>query len=238
MQSSTVFLDEIAELSSGAQVALLRVLETGRLIRVGGSREIKVDVRIVAATHRDLETMTSDGGFRQDLLYRLNTMVFYLPPLRERLEEIAPLAEHFLLQAGQTNQRKVTSIEDAALEVLMRHRWPGNVRELRNVIERAVVITRGDKVTLEDLPEPIRAHKTERSFASNASAAMTRGANATIESELDFKTRVQRFEAELIEQMLHETNYNQSEASRRLKIPLRTLINKIHQYNISKKNAP
>ena len=129
----TVLLDEIGELAASAQAALLRVLETKKVTRVGGDKEIDVDVRVIAATHRDLEAMVEAGRFRQDLLYRLNTMTLRIPPLRERVDEIRPLAERFLKEARRQAGTDVRAIDPQALAALERYPWPGNVRELRNV---------------------------------------------------------------------------------------------------------
>ncbi|MCA9667159.1 MAG: sigma 54-interacting transcriptional regulator [Myxococcales bacterium] len=248
----TVFLDEIGELSSEAQVALLRVLETKRLTRVGGRDEIAVDVRIVAATHRDLEQMVSDGEFRLDLFYRLNTMMLRVPPLRERREEIAPLARRFMALANEENGRSVGEIAPLALRALERHVWPGNVRELRNAIDRAVVIAGGDTITLEDLPERVRALGRTGADPSRQRAAppsedrpqdppQQAGLEALLadalrgdEADVDFKTRMQRLEAQLIVSALEACDYNQTETSRRLRIPLRTLVNKVRQYDLSR----
>ena len=139
-----------------AQAALLRVLETKQIRRVGSSKEIAVDVRVIAATHRDLEAMCAEGRFRDDLLYRLNAMTLKIPPLRERPEEIAPLVELFIKQASAANGCSVKGIDADALRLLHRYPWPGNVRELRNAIERAVVIARGERISIDDLPQRVR----------------------------------------------------------------------------------
>jgi transcriptional regulator with AAA-type ATPase domain len=150
----TVFLDEVGELAPAAQAALLRVLETQRLTRVGSTREIAVDVRVIAATHRDLERMSEEGSFRSDLYYRIATMVIRIPALRERREDIPLLARHFLegRGAGLTSP----SIQPEALAALVAHDWPGNVRELRNAVERALVVAQDGRIELEDLPERVR----------------------------------------------------------------------------------
>jgi transcriptional regulator with PAS, ATPase and Fis domain len=183
---------------------------------------------VVAAPNQHLEQMCEAGTFRWDLLYRINTVALPLPPLRERQEEIEALASHFLRLANRTNQRQVDGIAPQVLLALKRHRWPGNVRELRNVIERAAVITRGNTVTLDDLPETIR---------SLAQLGGPSGLEAAVdESEApDFKEQVRRFEAELIAQTLRACDNNQSETSRRLRIPLRTLVNKIQTYGLGGK---
>jgi DNA-binding NtrC family response regulator len=147
----TLFLDEIGELSSAIQVKLLRFLQERELERVGGNQTIKVDVRVVAATNRDLALAVTDGRFREDLYYRLNVVTIHVPPLRERATDIPLLAATFLRRHAEANQRPVRQFSDEALEHIIRSSWPGNVRELENAIERAVVICRGDTILAEDL---------------------------------------------------------------------------------------
>ena len=222
----TVFLDEIGELSSTAQAALLRVLETKKLTRIGGDREIDVDIRLVAATHRDLEAMCDAGGFRRDLLYRLNAVVLDLPPLRERTEEIEPLAAAFLAEASASSGRGVRGFDAAALERMKRYAWPGNVRELKNAVERAVVIARGDLVTEADLPARLRDSQPRP--ASEAPAGEV----------VDFKERVKQqtraLETEMIVEALKRSNGSQTEAARLLKMPVRTLAHKMKELGIKK----
>ena len=153
----TVLLDEIGELPAAAQAALLRVLESKRLTRIGSTREIEVDVRIVAATHRDLEAMVAAGTFREDLYYRLCVMPLEIPPLRDRREDIPQLTARFVQEAAAQNGSPVRAVGPEVLDVLCQYSWPGNVRELRNVIERAVVVADGDTLTLGDLSERLRA---------------------------------------------------------------------------------
>ncbi|TMQ14242.1 MAG: FHA domain-containing protein [Deltaproteobacteria bacterium] len=220
----TVLLDEIGELAAPAQAALLRVLETKRVTRVGGEKEIEVDVRVLAATHRDLETMVAAGRFRQDLLYRLNTVALHIPPLRERVDEIRPLAERFLKEARRQAGSDVRTIDPRAVAALESYGWPGNVRELRNVIDRAVVLAEGQAITPADLTERVRGGA--RSLAAEAEPADELG---------DYKEHVRRYEAELILRALHKHNGNQTEAARSLNLPLRTLVHKIQTYGIKKK---
>jgi Nif-specific regulatory protein len=144
-EGGTVFLDEIGEISASFQAKLLRVLQEGELERVGGSKTIHVDVRVVAATHRDLEAEVEKGRFREDLYYRLNVMPLFLPPLRERMEDIPEIAR-FLVEKVSTSQGRQLSLTDAALRILMHHDWPGNVRELENCLERASVMTEGNTI--------------------------------------------------------------------------------------------
>ena len=148
----TLFMDEVGELSLGAQARMLRVLENRTLTRVGGTRELTVDVRLVAATHRDLRQQVTEGRFREDLLYRLGVIQTQLPPLRERRDDIPLLALHFLKVIGDRVGRRVEQVAPAALELLARYRWPGNVRELRNVVERALVLGDGPILEVDDLP--------------------------------------------------------------------------------------
>ncbi|MGA7594787.1 MAG: sigma 54-interacting transcriptional regulator, partial [Gallionella sp.] len=144
-EGGTLFLDEIGDISPSFQAKLLRVLQEGELERVGGTRTIKVDVRVVAATHRDLESEVEAGKFREDLYYRLNVMPLYLPPLRERMEDIPDIARYLVEKVG-TQQGRQLSLTDDALRVLMHHDWPGNVRELENCLERAAVMTEGNEI--------------------------------------------------------------------------------------------
>jgi DNA-binding NtrC family response regulator len=147
----TLFLDEIGEISPAIQIKLLRFLQEHEFERVGGNQTIKVDVRIVAATNRDLAQRVKDGFFREDLYYRLNVVAIEMPPLRARPSDIPPLATFFLSRYAEENGRKLTGFTDAALERLVRYSWPGNVRELENAIERAVVVSRGDVIRPEEL---------------------------------------------------------------------------------------
>ena len=151
----TIFLDEIAEVTPPLQVKLLRVLETGTFRRVGGTVDIKVDVRIIAATNRSLETMMKEGQFREDLYYRLNVFSVHIPPLRERRDDIPPLVEHFIRNSSIVPKRSITVSPDA-MEVLQRYTWPGNVRELENVVERALILCDGGVVEPEHLPMGVR----------------------------------------------------------------------------------
>ncbi|MGN0892139.1 MAG: sigma-54-dependent transcriptional regulator [Oligosphaeraceae bacterium] len=151
----TLFLDEIGEISLPTQVKLLRVLETRTLERVGGSTTIPVDVRLVAATNRDLKAMVKEGTFREDLYFRLNVVNLQLPPLREHPEDIPELLTHFLHSIAQDNGRDIHGFTQDAMNVLQAYRWPGNIRELRNCVERMVVMTRGNRLTVTDIPREI-----------------------------------------------------------------------------------
>jgi len=155
----TIFLDEIAEITPPLQVKLLRVLETGTFRRVGGTVDIKVDVRVIAATNRSLETMMKEGQFREDLYYRLNVFSVHIPPLRERREDIPPLVEHFIRNSSIVPKRAVT-VSPETMEVLQRYLWPGNVRELENVVERALILCDGGSIEPDHLPMGVRITPT------------------------------------------------------------------------------
>lgn len=221
----TVFLDEVGELSASAQAALLRVLETRRVTRVGGTEERPVDVRVVAATHRDLHADARGGAFREDLLYRLDGMTLIVPPLRHRVEEIMPLAARFLADAGRASASPVTRIDTDARHRLEQHDWPGNVRELRNVVERAVVLCTSEVIGIDDLPERLQG-ASQTPIARSEPPGGDGGAG--------FKDRVRRYEVDLIIDALRRAGGNQTAAAKSLGMPLRTLVHKIKTYGIKK----
>jgi two-component system, NtrC family, response regulator AtoC len=216
----SLLLDEIGELSAAAQATLLRVIETKRVTRVGSNAELPVDVRIMAATHRDLETMAESGAFRQDLLYRLNALVLRIPPLRERAEDIEPLAKSFLASANEANGCNVEGIDPDARELLLGHAWPGNARELRNVIERATVIAESGMITPEDLPANI--------------GPAVQSDHTDDGGDLDFRSRIEKAEVDVIVAALEREGGNQTRAARRLSLPLRTLQYKIKVLGIER----
>jgi DNA-binding NtrC family response regulator len=228
----TLFLDEIGELSPPAQASLLRAIETGRVTRVGGSDEIEVDVRLLAATHRDLERMCERGDFRWDLLYRLNTVVLEVPPLRERLDEIEPLAHRFLDEAAARSAGGPLRIAAEALDALRAYHFPGNVRELRNVIERAVVMTTSGEIRPEDLPPRVRQPRLP---AAPAAADPEPAASAPAAETGDLRDKLAAYERRLILSALEQAGGNQSEAARRLGLPRRTLSSKLATYGIKKR---
>jgi len=217
----TILLDEVGELPTAAQAALLRVLEAGCVTRIGSTVEIPVDVRVLAATHRDLAARADDGRFRRDLLYRLNAMTLALPALRRRPEEIGPLARHFLARSTDAAAAGVVDIDGDAMALLEAHSWPGNARELRNAIERAAVIARGTAVALDDLPEAVR--RLQRA------GPPARAEDAPAEG---LRERLRRVEAELIVEALNEHGGHRGRAAAALKIPLRTLSHKIQTLGI------
>lgn len=222
----SVLLDEIGELPAAAQAALLRVLETKRVTRVGSTKEIAVDVRVMAATHRDLEAMCDAGEFRRDLFYRLNTMTLRVPPLRKRREDIPELARRFLADANVANGTNIRGIEPEALGLLDGHPWPGNVRELRNAVERAVVIAQADTITVEDLPEDVQRCIEER---EESQAAVGDG------GEGDFRSQLERAEVEILTRALQRAGHNQTLAAKQLGMPLRTLVYKLRAHGIRRR---
>jgi two-component system response regulator AtoC len=221
----TVMLDEVGELSPSAQAALLRVIETKRVSRVGSSKDFEVDVRILAATHRDLERMCQEGTFRSDLFYRLDSMVFRLPPLRERRDEIIPLAQTFMAAAAKANACKVNRIDPKAEKLLRSYDWPGNVRELRNVIERAVVIAQEGMVTADDLSERVRRGLTPE----------TQPMGALDDDGLSVKEKVKRYESQLLLEALQANDWNQTRTADALGMPLRTLVHKMKVLGLKKR---
>lgn len=239
----TVLLDELGELPPAAQVALLRVLESKRVTRVGSTKEIEVDVRIIAATHRDLESMIKTGAFREDLFYRLNAMMLSLPPLRDRRDDIAPLARHFLEQANLEHERFLADFEPAALAALHAHRWPGNVRELRNAVDHAVALATGNLVGVEDLPARIRAGVGEAAGVTGAEAAGAGASAAPREREGgeltgSYADCMVRLEVRLLTDALRRTGWNQTKAAILLKMPLRTLQHRIKRLGLQKPDEP
>lgn len=204
----TIFLDEIGEIDAATQVKLLRVLESRSFERVGGTETVKVDVRLIAATNRDLRKMVAEKSFREDLFYRLSVVNLELPPLRERREEIPVLIHRFIAEFARDNQRKVDGIEPDALARLVHYDWPGNIRELRNCIECMVVLAKGRKLSVADIPENIRE------------------ARPVVPEEKTKELPVGTFEAterELIEKALAECNGNRTAAAKLLGISRRTL---------------
>lgn len=224
--SGTVMLDEVGELPLPAQAALLRVLETHRFRRLGSADELEVDVRVIAATHRDLKKLCAAKQFRSDLFFRLNAVSIVVPPLRERSEEIELLARHFMAQLNGSNGGSVTHIDAEVLDLLRSYPWPGNVRELRNAIERGVIIAEGDSITVRDLPHAIREWSAP-TVVDDAQHSGPRG-------DINLRAEVERYEAELIARTLDQKAWNRKETARALGLPIRTLRYKMNQYGIRK----
>ncbi len=218
----TLFLDEIGEISPTIQVKILRVIEEHRFERVGGSRPIDVDVRLVAATNRDLKRMVGEGTFREDLFFRLHVVAIRLPPLRDRREDIPLLTAHFVEELAAQNGRAPPKLSPAVLDAFNAYPWPGNVRELRNVVERMVVLARSDVLDVADLPPELRT----------AAPASTVGVGPPAPAPLDGITLAEA-ERRMIEQALAAAGGNRAEAARRLGISRRTIHRKIEEYGLN-----
>jgi two-component system response regulator AtoC len=220
----TLFLDEIGELPLQLQVKLLRVLQDGEIRRVGDSKPIQIDVRIIAATVKDLIKEVNEGRFRDDLFYRLNVFPIHIPPLRERKEDIPLLVTHFIKKYGLSLNKNVLGINPKALETLMNYRWFGNVRELENTIERAMVLADESNIELENLPIEIREFKEKVELAS------------LVGEEHSIKKASKILEINLIQKALKKTRGNHTQAARLLEISHRALLYKIKEYEIVEKD--
>jgi len=213
----TLFLDEVSEIPPTVQVKLLNVLEEREFMRVGGERRIRVDIRLIAATNKDLDGLVDERKFREDLYYRLQVVTIYIPSLRQRRDDIPLLASRFIEASSLTNNRKVKGISKEAMDVLMRYDWPGNVRELKNTVESMVILTTKDRLDVSDIPERI--------------------VKATGEKK-DFEIRsgmsLQEIEREVILKTLRDSGYIRERAAEVLKISTRTLYRKIKEYDLEK----
>ncbi|MEL6185528.1 MAG: sigma-54 dependent transcriptional regulator [Myxococcota bacterium] len=217
-QGGTLFLDEVGELTPPVQAKLLRVLQEGELERLGSNETRQVDFRLVSATNRNLEQMVKDNTFREDLFYRLNVIGISIPPLRDRIEDIPLLVDHFLRRFVAKNDKKVRGVAREALEALAAWAWPGNVRELENVMERAVVLSREDVLRLDDLPPPLRkAQSPER-------ASIRRDGRTVV---IPIGTKLEEVERELIHATLEETGGDKTLAAQLLGIAARTIYRKL-----------
>ena len=219
----TIFLDEIGDVPLELQVKLLRLIQEREIEKIGEGKPVKVDVRIIAATHRNLQAMIEDGGFREDLYYRLNVIPLEIPPLRERAEDVPELVGHFFTRAKQRHGREELALPEALMPYFCAYRWPGNVRELENVMERLVVLARGQAVTLEDLPEALRRE---------------RPAQEALQLDLPpHGISLEAVEKELILRALKKCDWNQTQAARYLDLSRKTLIYRMEKYGLNKDNA-
>jgi len=236
----TIFLDEINSTTPHLQVKLLRVLQEQEFERVGDTKTIQVNTRVIAASNRDLYSLCEDGSFREDLYYRLNVVPVHLPPLRERPEDIPELVSHFLNIYNEENDRYVVHIDSRAMEAMQRYDWPGNVRELQNYVERAVVMAEGDEFTLDLLPSAVVTGKQRRpigiramDFDSLTEELVQMGLNGADESADDLHSRiVDRVEREVISQVMGVCDNVQIKAAARLGINRNTLHKKLKQYGL------
>jgi two-component system, NtrC family, response regulator AtoC len=217
-QGGTLFLDEIGEIDATIQVKLLRFLGERTFERVGSNKTLSADVRLVAATNKNLAQQVKDGAFREDLYFRLRVVEIHLPPLRSRAGDVPLLAQSFVKEFAEENDKKVTSISAEAMEALMRYPWPGNVRELRTAIEHAVVLARGEAVVVRDLPPSVR---TGIPADTGVSPSLTSG-----------DMTVKEAEKQLIAHALKEANGNRSAAAKKLGMSRRTLYRKLEAYQL------
>ncbi len=212
----TLFLDEIGDMSLSLQSKILRVLQEKEFYRVGGTEKVAVDVRVIAATNKPLETLLSEKKFREDLFYRLNVVSFDLPPLRERRDDIPSLIDYFIKELNSTLNTNITGISDDALGRLMGYHWPGNIRELRNVIERAMIFAETGEITRQDLPDKLQDVPRKKPAAV-----------------VNMRALVERKEKEVIVEALERTRGNKSRAARILGMSRSTLYEKIRKFGIS-----
>ncbi len=222
----TIFLDEIGDLAPNLQVKLLRVLQERAFQRVGGSREIRVDVRILAATNRNLQHAMQNGSFREDLFYRLNVVSLTLPALRDRTADIPALVSHFLERSCREMKRPQLGMDRSVMDILQAHVWPGNVRELQNAIERAVVLAAGPDISAADLPAEIRAHSSSSPLSTESGAPVQNQMTnqvadriANIDDSLSLSEAVEEFKRLRIRHILNRTDWNQTEAAKLLGLP-------------------
>jgi len=216
----TLFLDEIAELDVGIQAKLLRALQERKIRRVGGTHEIGVDVRVIAATNRDLRAMVTDGRFRDDLYYRINVLSIDVPPLRERREDIPVLIEYFLKKHTRNTSRLVRGLTAETKKLMSDYTWPGNVRQLESAIERAILLCEGDQITVEDLPSEVRQEVGPA--ADGAFKLPAEGIN------------FEEVERNLITQAMEQTDYNITKAAKLLGLTFRTLQYRLEKFGIKK----
>lgn len=234
--SGTIFLDEVAELKPDMQVKLLRVLQERKFTPVGSSREVKTDARIVAATNRNLEKMIEDGRFREDLFYRLNVMPIFLPPLRERLDDIEDLVQYFIKRFSRSHGRTL-GLTPEALQLLRSYRWPGNIRELENVVERAYIVENSNLLTANSLPENILKKATEAIIAESGAGANASG-NPRINTSatfgpMDFEVFKEQAEKDFIISALKANHGRINKTVAEANIPKNTLLRKIKKYGIN-----
>lgn len=219
----TLFLDEIGDLKLDLQVKLLHVLQDKKFLPVGSNREVRSNARVVAATNRNLEKMIEDGEFREDLFYRLNVMPIFLPPLRDRREDLEGLVDFFIAKFNRKLNRAMQGISLDALDILKKYRWPGNIRELENVIERAFIVETSDQIVLQSLPESIILDTRSRANIS---------ISGRYSGPLDFDSFKEAAEKEFIESALHLNDGKINKTVAHANIPKNTLLRKIKKYNI------
>jgi nitrogen regulation protein NR(I) len=232
----TLFLDEIGEIPIEMQVKLLRVLQESEFERVGGIKTIKVDVRLVTATNRDLLAEVGAGAFREDLFYRLNVVPIHIPPLRERREDIPLLADHFIAKFNDRLKKEIAAITPEAVERLVAYQWPGNIRELENLMERTVLFCEGPEIRVSDLPPEVAGAATPHPVAATAQAAGEEAPRPAPESLKEaVRAETERVERELIQRALDATGGNVTQAARKLKISRKSLQTKMKELGLREK---
>jgi transcriptional regulator with PAS, ATPase and Fis domain len=225
--SGTIFLDEIGDMSSDLQVKVLKVLEEGEFEQVGGAKSINVDVRIIAATHRDLSEEVQKGNFREDLYYRLYVIPLMLPSLRDRKSDIPFLISHFLELSNQKNGRRVQEVTEDAMQMMTNYSWPGNVRELKNMVERLVVLKGEGSISARDLPPELKSsHRFEPSTTIEIS-----------DEGICLNSAVTEFEKALILQSLEKTKWVKNKAAKLLHLNRTTLVEKIKRHHLQPCNV-
>jgi two-component system, NtrC family, nitrogen regulation response regulator NtrX len=222
----TIFLDEVGDMSAKTQAKVLRVLQEGEVERLGSARTIKVDVRVIAATNKNLEEEIEKGRFREDLYFRLAVIPIQVPPLRERPEDVSLLVRHYMDFFSRENNTRPKRITPSALDALQRYRWKGNIRELRNTVERLNIMTSGDTIDVADLPDTVRSP----SFSGGASRAGSDGESTKAGTLREFKDNAER--AYLV-QKLRESGWNISKTAEAIDTPRSNLYKKLEQYQIS-----
>jgi transcriptional regulator with GAF, ATPase, and Fis domain len=228
--TGSIFLDEIGDLRPETQVRLLRVIQEREFTPLGDTSPVKVDVRIIAATNVDLKEAVKNGTFREDLYYRLSVVPIELPPLRNRREDILPLAQHFIRKYAEENSREISeNLSGEVLSLLENYYYPGNVRELENIIERAVVIAQGTELTVECLRPEVRDPNLATEMIRSTEG---KSADIDISRGVNFYDEVKRFEIDLIRRALDQTGGHQSRAARLLGLNATTLNSKIKTYNL------
>ncbi len=246
-EGGTLFLDEIGEIPPSMQVKLLRVLQEKKFTPVGSNREIEMNVRIVAATNRNLESMIKDNSFREDLFYRLNVLPIVLPPLRDRKNDIEALCRYFIDRFNQRYQKQIKGFNDDALNLLKSHRWPGNIRELENVMEHSFVLETSDQISVESLPEKIRGLETTEANQYSAMLSLSdTGAVPMNDGELlsfklnvqkfDFQASKEEFEKQFLIGALKAFRGKINQTAIHANIPKKTLLRKLEKYGITAKD--
>lgn len=241
----TIFLDEIGDMPAALQVKMLRVLAEREIDRIGGAKSIKVDIRIITATHQNLEDLIKNGKFREDLFYRLNVIPIFVPPLRDRKPDIPLLANHYLQRFNESKNKSIKGVHDDAMDILINYHWPGNIRELVNFIERMVVLSSGDIIMSRDLPEklldgvPRISPPAEPEPRESPAEALRRSMSQSFfvglpDNGMNLKKAVEDFEREIIIEALEKTNWVKNKAAGLLSLNRTTLVEKLKKLKIKR----